>query len=150
MPQTLCALQRLQKAVKESARRLHLPFDLPGLDGKTGWRGNEESRNRVYEALHVVVKRLVSDLESRNVLNSQSPIGIRMSATCIAMQYLVDREGGLFAAFGGADSSERQRILDEVNVYNDNRRTEADGEDRMHNQCVLAAVEFLFAGGGRI
>ena len=144
------ALQRLQKAVKESARRLHLPFDLPGLDGKTGWRGNEESRNRVYEALHVVVKRLVSDLESRNVLNSQSPIGIRMSATCIAMQYLVDREGGLFAAFGGADSSERQRILDEVNAYNDNRRTEADGEDRMHNQCVLAAVEFLFAGGGRI
>ena len=144
------ALQRLQKAVKDSALRLHLPFDLPGLDGKTGWRGNEESRNRVYEALHVVVKRLVSDLERKEVLNSQSPIGIRMSATCIAMQYLVDREGGLFAAFGGTDSSERQRILDEVNAYNDNRRTEADGEDRMHNQCVLAAVEFLFAGGGRI
>ena len=144
------ALQRLQKAVKESALRLHLPFDLPGLDGKTGWRGNEESRNRVYEALHVIVKRLVSDLESRSVLNSQSPIGMRMSATCIAVQYLVDREGGLFAAFGGTDSSERQRILDEVNAYNDNRRTEADGENRMHNQCVLAAVEFLFAGGGRI
>ncbi len=143
-------LQRIQKVVKESTLRLHLPFDLPGIDGKTDWRGNDKSRKRVYEALHVVVKKLVSELESKNVLNKQTPIGTRMSAVSIAMQYLVDREGGLFEAFAGADSSEKQRILDEVNAYNDNLRTEAEEEDRMHNQCVLAAVEFLFTGGGRI
>lgn len=143
-------LQRLQKVVKESALHLHLPFDLPGIDGKTDWRGNDKSRKRVYEALNVVVKKLVSELESKNVLNKQTPIGTYMSAVSIAMQYLVDREGGLFEAFAGADSSEKQRILDEVNATNDNWRTEEEEEDRMHNQCVLAAVEFLFTGGGRI
>jgi hypothetical protein len=140
------------QTIKESARHLYLPFDLPGLGGNRDWRNDERKRIKVYETLDVVISRLLADLERRGVLNAQSTPEKRKHAVCIAMRYLADREGELFEAFGGADNRERMRILAEVNVYNSRRLpTPIDQADidarQMRDQCIAAAVLFLFNGG---
>jgi hypothetical protein len=139
-------------AVKKSADRQYLPFDLPGLDGSRDWRNDERKRIKVYEALDIVIKRLLADLERRGVLNARSTPEKRKHAVCIAMRYLADREGDLFGAFGGADNGERLRIMAEVNVYNSRRLPmpldQADIEARQaQDLCVAGAVLFLLNGG---
>lgn len=141
--------------IKDSAYRLHLPFDLPGLDGSRSWRNDERMRIRVYEALDIVIRRLLADLERVGVLDAQSTPEKRRHAVCIAMQYLVDREGGLFEAFGGIGNRDQQRILAEVNLYNSRRlplpldQVEFEAR-RAQDQCVSATVLFLLTGGAQI
>lgn len=138
--------------IRDAAYRLYLPFDLPGLDGSRNWRSDERMRIKVYETLDIVITKLIAELERRGVLRAESTLDKRKHAVCIAMRYLADREGELFEAFGEIDNRERLRILAEVNVYNSRRLPmpfdQAGFEARrVHDQCIAAAVLFLFNGG---
>jgi hypothetical protein len=138
--------------IRDAAYRLYLPFDLPGLDGSRDWRSDERMRIKVYQALDIVITKLIAELERRGVLRAESTLDKRKHAVCIAMRYLADREGELFEAFGEIDNRERLRILAEVNVYNSRRLPmpfEQVGFEarRVHDQCIAAAVLFLFNGG---
>ena len=107
----------------------------------------ESSRRRVYEAMSINVKRLLVELEKRFVFLDQAVETTRVEATCIAMQYLADRFGGLFDAFKGADNRTQQRIMVELRQFFGER--EAGGETAGHYEveCTMMAFLYLFQGG---
>jgi hypothetical protein len=63
------------------------------------------------------------------------------------MQYLADRFGGLFDAFGGIDNRTQQRIMAELRLFFDERN--ADGADTVpyEVECTMMAFLYLFHGG---
>ena len=136
-------------AIKEIAGKMSLPFDLPGLDGTKAWLNSYSANCRIFEALLLNMKKLLDELERRKVFDGNTSAQTKKEAACIAMQYLVDRVGGLFEAFGGVENAPRMRILALTAEYlgsDDARRI--DGEaDHDRNECVLAAVLYLFMGG---
>ena len=134
-------------AIKEVVGNMFFPFDLPGLDGDRKWVRDESSRRRVYEAISINVRRLLSELEKRYVFVDHAIETTRVEATCIAMQYLADRFGGLFDAFGGIDNRTQQRIMAELRLFFDERN--ADGADTVpyEVECTMMAFLYLFHGG---
>ena len=134
-------------AIKEVCGSLFFPFDLPGLDGNRKWMQNESSRRRVYEAMSINVKRLLAELEKRFVFLDQAVETTRVEATCIAMQYLADRFGGLFDAFKGADNRTQQRIMVELRQFFDERQAEGEAAGPYEVQCTMMAFLYLFQGG---
>ena len=134
-------------AIKEVSGSLFFPFDLPGLDGNRKWLQEESSRRRVYEAISINVKRLLAELEKRFVFLDQAVETTRVEATCIAMQYLADRFGGLFDAFKGADNRTQQRIMVELRQFFDERQAEGEVAGPYEVQCTMMAFLYLFQGG---
>ena len=93
------------------------------------------------------VKRLLSELEKRLVFVDQAVEATRVEATCIAMQYLADRFGGLFDAFKGIDNRTQQRIMAELRWFFDERRTAGETVGPYEAQCTMMAFLYLFQGG---
>ena len=119
--------------IKETAKRMYFPFDLPGLDGRKDWLHDENARRRIYAAILTNVKRLLAELEEQRVFYEDATMVTRIEATCIAMQYLVDRVGGLFDAFKGIDNRTQQRIMVELRDFlsgGEEERREADADAR--------------------
>jgi hypothetical protein len=134
-------------AIKEVSGNLFFPFDLPGLDGNRKWMQEESSRRRVYEAMSINVKRLLVELEKRFVFLDQAVETTRVEATCIAMQYLADRFGGLFDAFKGVDNRTQQRIMVELRQFFDERVAEGEILGHHEVECTMMAFLYLFQGG---
>jgi hypothetical protein len=134
-------------AIKEVCGSLFFPFDLPGLDGNRKWMQDEFSRRRVYEAMSINVKRLLAELEKRFVFLDQAVETTRVEATCIAMQYLADRFGGLFDAFKGVDNRTQQRIMVELRQFFDERQADGEAAGPYEVQCTMMAFLYLFQGG---
>ena len=134
-------------AIKEVSGNLFFPFDLPGLDGNRKWMRDESSRRRVYEAISINVKRLLAELEKRFVFLDQAVETTRVEATCIAMQYLADRFGGLFDAFKGTDNRTQQRIMVELRQFFDERVAEGEILGHHEVECTMMAFLYLFQGG---
>jgi hypothetical protein len=134
-------------AIKEVSGSLFFPFDLPGLDGNRKWLQEESSRRRVYEAISINVKRLLAELEKRFVFLDQAVETTRVEATCIAMQYLADRFGGLFDAFKGTDNRTQQRIMVELRQFFDERVAEGEILGHHEVECTMMAFLYLFQGG---
>jgi len=134
-------------AIKEVSGNMFFPFDMPGLDGSRKWIQDESARRRVYEAMAINVKRLLSELEKRLVFVDQAVEATRVEATCIAMQYLADRFGGLFDAFKGIDNRTQQRIMAELRWFFDERRTAGETVGPYEAQCTMMAFLYLFQGG---
>ena len=101
------------------------------------------------EALLLNMKKLLDELGQRNVFDENTTVETKKEAACIAMQYLVDRVGGLFEAFGGIENSPRMRIMALLSEYlRTDRARLIDGvSDSDRNECVMAAVLYLFMGG---
>ena len=107
----------------------------------------ESSRRRVYEAISINVKRLLAELEKRFVFLDQAVEVTRVEATCIAMQYLADRFGGLFDAFKGMDNRTQQRIMAELRRFFDERLMEGEVVGPYESECTKMAFLYLFQGG---
>jgi hypothetical protein len=138
-------------AIKGVATRLSVPFDLPGLDGSQNWHKDGESRRRMYEMLAVNVRRLLRELEDRDVLDETSTQEKRKHAVCIAMQYLVDKVGGLADAFRGIEPRIRMRMAVELRenhpvVVDEDADMASLQKARMENDCIAAALLFMFGG----
>ena len=134
-------------AIRDVTANMFFPFDLPGLDGNRKWMQEESSRRRVYEAMSINVKRLLAELEKRFVFLDQAVETTRVEATCIAMQYLADRFGGLFDAFKGVDNRTQQRIMVELRQFFDERQADGEAAGPYEVQCTTMAFLYLFQGG---
>jgi hypothetical protein len=133
--------------VKEVAMNMFFPFDLPGLDGSRKWVKDESSRRRVYEAMAVNIRRLLSELEKRFVFVDHAVETTRVEASCIAMQYLADRFGGLFDAFRGIDNRTQQRVMAELRQFFNEREEDGHEAGRYEAECTMMAFLYLFQGG---
>ena len=134
--------------IKEVAGGMFFPFDLPGLDGSRKWLKDASARRRVFEAVSVSVKRLMSELEAKFVFMDHATIATRREAACIAMQYLVDRVGGLFSACSNVDNVTRERIMVEFRTFlAEERNGVAPEMNATDAECATAALLYLFQGG---
>ena len=97
--------------------------------------------------MSVNVKRLLAELEKRFVFLDQAVETTRVEATCIAMQYLADRFGGLFDAFKGADNRTQQRIMAELRRFFDEREASGETAGYYEVECTMMAFLYLFQGG---
>lgn len=136
-------------AIREAALRLSVPFDLPGLDGSRDWLKDGESRRRMYEMLTVNVRRLLKDLEARGVLDENSTHETRKHAVRIAMQYLVDKTGGLTDAFRDVEPRMRMRMAVELRehhpvVVDENADIATLMKANMESDCIATALLFMF------
>ncbi|MBR6586583.1 MAG: phosphotransferase, partial [Kiritimatiellae bacterium] len=135
--------------IKETAKRMYFPFDLPGLDGRKDWLQDENARRRIYAAILTNVKRLLAELEEQRVFSVNATMATRIEATCIAMQYLVDRVGGLFDAFSGIDNRTQQRIMVELRQFLLAREGHGMTEGECEFECTMMAFLYLFQGGAQ-
>jgi hypothetical protein len=137
--------------IKDVAGKMFLPFDLPGLDGSKKWLREESSRQRIYKAIIITVKRLLPELERQRVfVAEQASEETRKEATCIALQYLVDRFGGLFDAFKDIDNRTQQRILAEVRTFiQEQAQAGVLAVNELEENCVMAGMLYLFQGGSQ-
>jgi hypothetical protein len=135
--------------IKDIAGKMSLPFDLPGLDGSKAWLNSYSSNLKILEALQLNMKKLLDELERRHVFDEDTTVETKKEAACIAMQYLVDRVGGLFEAFSDIENSPRLRIMALLSEYlrSDAARRIDGGLEHDLNECVMATVLYLFMGG---
>ena len=136
-------------AIKEIAGKMQVPFDLPGLDGSKAWLDSYPSHCKLFEAFLLNVKKLLDELERRNVFDGNTALETKKEAACIAMQYLVDRVGGLFDAFGGLENRVQQLVMVRLSEFlrSDGARRIDGRQDFERNECVMASVLYLFIGG---
>ena len=126
-------------AIRHVASRLTLPFDLPGIDGKTKWRNSEAERMRFYGVVHTAIKRILDDLQQMGVIEDLYDAEHCKNCVRIAMQYVVDRSGWLFAGFGGMSNVKLQEMLVEAGeLFHD------DDPGRLY---FLDTIVFLASGG---
>ena len=136
-------------AIKEIAGKMSLPFDLPGLDGSKAWLDSYPAHCKIFEAILLNIKKLLDELHNRGVFDRNTTIEAKKEASCVAMQYLVDRFGGLFEAFGNLDNHMRQIVVVRLGDFlTSDRARRVDGVmDFDRNECAMAALLYLFMGG---
>ena len=95
------------------------------------------------------VKKLLDELERRQVFNEDTTVETKKEATCVAMQYLVDRSGGLFEAFGDIENHVRMRLMALLSEFLRSQAALRIGgaSDVDRSECVMAAMLYLFMGG---
>ena len=137
------------RAIKEIAGKMPLPHDLPGLDGGKAWLDSHSANIRLFDAILLNMKKLLDELERRGVFDADTTVETKKDAACVAVQYLVDRVGGLFEAFGGIDNTPRIRLMALLGEYlrSDAARRIDGAPDPDRNECAMAAVLYLLMGG---
>ncbi|MBR4894460.1 MAG: hypothetical protein IKZ36_04600, partial [Kiritimatiellae bacterium] len=102
------------KKIRSAAKNIFLPFDMPGIDGEGGWKGNADSRGKVLGTMKVVLRRLVDELKRTGVLADDSPLVRQRIAVHVAMEFLAARMGSFSDAYKGWSNAERMNLLVEL------------------------------------
>ena len=124
--------------IRSVAKNIFFPFDMPGIDGRSVWKGNADSRAKVLAAMKVVVRRIIKELKCQGVLSDDSPLVRQRIAIHVAIEFVAARMGGLSTAFKGWSNSERMNLLVEL------QDVEGDGAKRFP-----IAEAFLYLFGDR-
>ena len=135
--------------IKDIASKLSFPFDMPGLNGSKAWIDSYSANCKIFEVFLLNVKKLLDELERRQVFNEDTTVETKKEATCVAMQYLVDRSGGLFEAFGDIENHVRMRLMALLSEFLRSQAALRIGgaSDADRSECVMAAMLYLFMGG---
>lgn len=102
------------RKIRSAVKNIFLPFDMPGIDGESVWKGNADSRGKVLGVMKVVVRRLVDELKRTGVLADDAPLVRQRIAVHVAMEFLAARMGSFSDAYKGWSNAERMNLLVEL------------------------------------
>ena len=102
------------RKIRSAVKNIFLPFDMPGIDGESVWKGNADSRGKVLGTMKVVVRRLVDELKRTGVLADDAPLVRQRIAVHVAMEFLAARMGAFSDAYKGWSNAERMNLLVEL------------------------------------